>query len=123
MERALAVKKLGKLLGKSLGYRVNDGAPTTEDREAAKLDLPAALEARDKLKQQRDARYQQILAADSEYQALRAAHKVAQEQVDKLHSMMRHYKFTVGTSNGMFFHVKAEGDSWEDVIEKVRSIK
>ena len=34
-------------------------------------------------------------------------------------SVVHHYRFTVGTSNGMFFHIRAQGDSWEEVIEKV----
>ncbi|MDE2105638.1 MAG: hypothetical protein KGL39_50895, partial [Patescibacteria group bacterium] len=32
MERSVAIKALGKLLGKGFGYRVNDRAPTREDR-------------------------------------------------------------------------------------------
>jgi hypothetical protein len=31
----------------------------------------------------------------------------------------RHYKITVGVSNSMFFHIKAEGDSWEEVINQL----
>ena len=119
MERAIAVKKLVKVLGKSLAYRVDDRAPTADEREAARQALAAASKIRDEAKQRRDERYTEILAADQEYQALKAAHKAAQEQVEKLASKSRHYKFTVGTTNGMFFVVKAEGDSWEEVIGKL----
>ncbi len=121
MERTAAVKKLGKLLGKSLGYRVNDKAPTREERAEAREALGPARTERDALKAKRDERYRAILAGDPEYQRLHAEHRVAYEHVEKLASITRHYKITVGTSNSMFFHIKAEGDSWEDVIAKLES--
>src|SRR3972149_1660086 len=111
MERAVAIKKLGKLLGKKLGYRINDKAPSQEEKEIAKAASAKAVEERNKLKEQRDARYRAILAADAEYQSLHAAHRAATERVDKLLSITRHRKPTVGTSEVMFFLVKAEGDS------------
>jgi hypothetical protein len=119
MDRAVAIKKLGKILGKSLGYRVDPKAPTQDERDAAKQALKPVIEERDKLKEKRDERYRAILAADAEYQSLHAAHKAAREEVDRLASITRHYKMTVGISNGMFFHIKAEGDSWEEVITKL----
>jgi hypothetical protein len=119
MERAIAVKKLGKLLGKHLGYRINPKAPSQEEREAAKAQMALAVEERNKLKELRDARFRAILDADQEYQSLHAAHKAAYEHVHELSSIMLTHKITVGVSNSMFFHVKAEGDSWEDVIAKL----
>lgn len=123
MERAVALKRLERLLGKKLGWRINPKAPTQEEREAAKAELPLAIEDRNALKEQRHARYQEILAADSEYQRLYGAHKAASERVDKLSSITRHHKITVGTSNGLFFVVKAEGDSWEEIIDKLTAKK
>ena len=38
MERSVAIKKLGKLLGKKLGYRINTKAPTQEEKAAAAAD-------------------------------------------------------------------------------------
>lgn len=119
MERAVALKTLGKLLGKQFGYRVNAKAPTQEERDVAKAAAAEAVEERNKLKDQRRARFEAILAADAEYQSLCAAYKAASERVDKLFSITHHYKITVGTSAGMFFLVKAEGDSWEEVIDKL----
>jgi hypothetical protein len=119
MERAIALKKLGKLLGKSLGYRVNDNAPTREERAVAQTALASAFVERNTLKEKRDERYRTILATDAEYQRLRAAHLAACEYVDRLSSITRHYKITVGVSNSMFFRVKAEGDSWEEIIDKL----
>lgn len=123
MDRAVAIKKLTKILGKSLGYRVDPKAPTQEEREVAREALKPAIAERENLKAQRDARRAAILAADAEYQNLCAAAKAASEKVDKLGSITRHYKMTVGTMSDIaglgVFSVKAEGDSWEEVIAKL----
>ena len=60
-----------------------------------------------------------VLNADQEYQTLKAAHQEARVHFDKLLSQSGHFKVTVGKSNGLFFEVLAQGDSWEDVIEKI----
>ncbi len=119
MERAVAIKKLGKLLGKKLGYRINTKAPTQEEKAAAAAELPAAVDERRRLREQKEERYRTILAADTEYQRLFAEHRAASDRTDHLSSITRCHKITVGVSESMFFLVKAEGDSWEEVIEKV----
>ena len=119
MERSVAIRKLGKLLGKKLGWRVNTKAPTKEERAVAKAELPAAIQERNKLKERRDERYKAILTADTEYQSLFAAHRAASERTDKLEAMTRWHKITVGISEDLFFVVKAEGDTWEEVIGKL----
>mgnify|MGYP001560182904 CR=1 FL=1 len=119
MERAVAIKTLGKLLGKKLGYRVDAKAPTKEERAEAKAALTHKIEERNNLNEQRDARYKAILAADAEYQRLFAETKAARKRTDELSSITCHYKITVGTSEGMFFMVKAEGDTWEEIIGKL----
>jgi len=119
MERAVAIKKLSKLLGKKLGWRINTKAPTQEEKAAAAAELPAAVDERRRLKEQKDERYRTIIAADAEYQRLFAEHRAASDRTDRLSSITRCHKITVGVSESMFFLVKAEGDSWEEVIEKV----
>jgi hypothetical protein len=119
MERAVAVKKLAKILGKTLGYRVDPKAPDAEQRAAAQAQLAEAQAVRDQARQKRDERYKVILA-DKEYQDLVAAYNAAKKITDKLsYQAHHHYKFTVGNSNGLFFHVMAQGDSWEEVIDKL----
>ena len=127
MERAVAVKKLTAILGKKLSYRVNLEAPTSDERPTIKAQWNAAIAERDKIKAQRDARYKAILAANQEYQALHAACKAATEEAGKLSSRLHSHRFTVGTVDdiGVFnvFHLKAEGDSWEEVIAKLTEKK
>lgn len=121
MERSVALKKkLGKLLGKKLGYRVDDKAPKADEREAAKAEFDLACQERNALKEKRDARHRAILEADAEYQSLFAAHRAASDRADKLSSLTRRYKFTVGVCGDMFFHVRAQGDTWEEVIDKLK---
>lgn len=119
MERAVAIKKLGKILGKSLGYRIDPRAPNQEERDAAQAELREVVPKREALSKAVDARRAEILQADAEYQRLKAEHKEAREACDRLFSITHHYRFTVGVSNSMFFTVHAQGDSWEQVIEKL----
>lgn len=119
MERTVALKKLQGLLGKKMGWRINPKAPGPEEREAARAELAPAVAERNRLKEARQARYEQILAADAEYQKLKADLKDANDAVDRISAKTRHFKITVGTSEGIFFMVKAEGDSWEEVIGKL----
>jgi hypothetical protein len=119
MERSVAIKKLGRLLGKKFGYRVNDKAPTKEEREAARAELQSALREKKRIGDKVTERYQAILAADAEYQALVVEAKASRERTDRLSGILHSYKITVGTSNNLFFLVAASGDSWEEVIEKV----
>jgi len=121
MERSVAIKKLSKMLGKSLGYRVDPNAPTPEERAEARLRSPALAGAKKQAEEAMEARRKEVLAADREYQELVAACRTAREQASKASSMTHHFKYTVGTSNGLWFSVKAQGDSWEDVIEKLTS--
>ena len=119
MERIVAIKKLGKILGKSLGYRVDPKAPDQDGRDEAKAKLREAFPKLEALSKERDDRKSMILRDDAEYQRLKAAHADAKKCYDELYGITCHYRFTVGTSNEMFFMVKAQGDSWEQVIAKL----
>ena len=119
MERAVAIKRLGKILGKSLGYRVDMKAPNQDERDDARAKLPDATAKRKDLNDRMIARSREILEADMEYQQLKVAYLDAKKCCDELFSITRHYRFTVGTSNSLFFTVRAQGDSWEQVIEKL----
>lgn len=119
MERAVAIKKLGSLLGKSLGYRVDNKAPSADERAEARAALPAANVKRSLLEREMNERRAAVLAADQEYQRLRGEYQAAKKHADELASLLHSYKITVGVTSSMFFHVKAQGDSWEEVIQKV----
>jgi hypothetical protein len=121
MERAVAIKKLGKLLGKSVSYRVDLKGLTAEERSIAAAEAKALAAEYKAADEAETARRIAVLNADAEYQQLRAETKRLKKAKDEAWSRSHHYRFTVGNSNGMFFHVKAQGDSWEDVIEQLNS--
>jgi cell envelope opacity-associated protein A len=122
MERVAAIKTLGKLLGKEMGYRVDPKAPTADERKEARERLPALTAERQRLEKLEMDRKVAVLAADQEYQAIRAARIKAAKAAQEVACTARSYKITVGnTMAGMFFSVKAEGDSWEEVIRKVKA--
>ena len=123
MERTVALKKLERLLGKKLGWRINAKAPTAEQRAEAQTALALARKERNELLEKTEARHKVIVEADAEYQQLKTAHRAARDKVDRLGSITRHFKITVGVHTGMFFVVRAEGDSWEDVIAKITEKK
>lgn len=123
MERAEAVRKLGKLLGKSLGYRVDPKAPTPEEREQVRIDAHKLHGHYETAKKAMDDRRRAILEGDQEYVSLVAKCAEIRKAKDKAFSLSHHYKIQVGVSNSMFFHIKAEGDSWEQVIEKLERPK
>lgn len=119
MERAVAIKRLGKILGKSLGYRVDPKAPDRDAREEARSKLPPANETKKSLNDRMLARSREILDADAEYQRLKAEYSEAKKHCDELVGITHQYRFTVGISTNVFFMVKAQGDSWEEIIDKL----
>ena len=119
MERSVAIRKLGKLLGNRLGYRVDRDAPDAETRAAVRQQLPGLRAAEQQAEAAMDARRAAILAADPEYQALAEAFKLARAGRQAAAAATSRYRITVGISGAVFFHVKAQGDSWEDVIAKL----
>jgi hypothetical protein len=125
MERTVALNKIRKLLGKEYSYQINPKAPTPEEREAAKAALPAARELHKALDDKKQARLEALLKGDAEYQALREQTTVALRNRNDLSGTLHAYKkITVGnTVGGMFFSVKAVGDSWEEVIAKLTKAK
>jgi hypothetical protein len=119
MERAVAIKKLGKILGKSLGYRVDPKAPDQDARDEAQAMLRKLRPEREALRAAVEIRCKALLQADAEYQRLKEELAKARATRDELTAIASHYRITVGTSGDMFFTVKAQGDSWEDVIAKL----
>lgn len=123
MERAVALKKLRKLLGKQFGYQINPKGATAEERAEAKAASQAEVAEKNRIAELMKARRETILNADAEYQKYVAAYNVARKRCDELTGTMYSHKITVGTANNMFFHVAASGDSWEEVIDIVTKEK
>ena len=121
MERAAALKKLGKLLGKGFRYGIDNSAPSPEARAAAAAMLPSAIAGRNNLIEQLNERRAVLLAADAEYQKLLCAVRDARADAETLSARARHFKITVGVTNGLFLSVKAQGDSWEHIFQQLKA--
>jgi hypothetical protein len=119
MERHIAVKKLTKLLGKNMGYQVNPKAPDADERAEVMTALGAITAEREEAEAKMKARRRAVLDGDAEYNLLLANYERLRLEADKLRSRSYGYRFTAGISNSLFFHVKAQGDSWEEVIAKI----
>jgi|SoiMethySBSTD1v2_1073268.scaffolds.fasta_scaffold1150281_2 hypothetical protein len=120
MERAVAHKQITKILGKKWGWHMNKGAPGAEKRQEAYLLFKKVSDRREEFGKAMQARSAELLAADPEYQRLLAGYSLARKEAEHLSGLSRHYKITVGRDEGLFFHIKAEGDSWEEIIKKLK---
>jgi hypothetical protein len=121
MRREDAIKKLTKLLGKKLGYRVDPKAPDHDERANAREQLEGFRAERDRLRTQKELRLKAILAADEEYQRLKVELDAHSKRCDELIGITLQYRFTAGYFMAAgFFVIKAQGDSWEEVIAKLQ---
>lgn len=127
MERSVALRKLTKLLGKKFHYRVDLDAPTAEEREVQRATYKVAAEERSAIERRMNERQRALLAADVEYQSILADYRASRLRCQDLSKRLHGSKFTVGTVSDLggfgAFHVAAEGDSWEQVIEKLKAKK
>jgi hypothetical protein len=108
MERNVALKRLRRMLGKNAGYRVDPTAPTGEQREKRERI------ARNGLAQGRGV--ESCASAPRGRARSRCRIPAPREAADKAGATARHHKITVGVSSELFFHVKAQGDSWEEIF-------
>jgi uncharacterized protein (DUF3084 family) len=123
MDRSTAIKKAHKILGKGFGYRENPKAGSREDREKAKAELKIASAERQRLNEALEARKRELLSGDEEYQKRLAAWRESGKRTSALSAKSHGYRITVGTSMNAggfgFFSVRAEGDNWEEILEKI----
>lgn len=123
MDKATAVRKLHKIIGKGFGYQLNPKALDKDGREAAKAELKTANAEKDRASAALEARRQELLAGDQDYQAKLVAYRAARKHAEKLSSQSYACRITVGTTDRVggfgFFHVKADGDNWQEVLDKV----
>jgi hypothetical protein len=111
-------KKLVALLGKNVAWRISKTALPPEERAALSEKLPALRDLKKSAEERMNARRAELLK-DAEYQRLVAEYKAAREASEQAASKTHHRPICVGTSSGMFFMVKAEGDTWAEVIAKL----
>lgn len=119
MNKSEALAKLSKLLGPNTGYRVDPKAPRAADRETIRANAKVARVASDAADAALRARRAELLAADPTYQRLKAEAAALSAASDEARGGLHRHRVTVGRSSGMFFHIKAQGDTWAEVVAKV----
>jgi len=119
MNQTQALAKLKKLLGPSVGYRINAKAPTADERAELREGFPALQRAEEETKAAREARLVELLAGDARYQELKAAATAASKAAAEARGRLYRHRITVGVSGSMFFSVMAEGDNWDEVVAVV----
>lgn len=119
MERAVALNKIRKILGNKFNYRVDPKAPIGDEKVELRAKLTEAM-AEQKAAQEKMDDYRRMLLNDKDYHALQEAYTAARNKADNLRGTVHSSKISVGIASGMFNFIKAEGDSWEEVIAKLK---
>lgn len=122
MNATQALTALRKLLGPKAGIQ-DSGKASSPEQRAAERELYLARKAiKDAAAAAMTSRREAILAADSEYQRRRAEHDAARALLEKTGHGYR-YRYMAGTLGALFFTVEAEGDTLQEVVDKVRAKK
>jgi hypothetical protein len=121
MTRQEAIKKLGRIYGKKAGYRVADGAANADERAAASQALKELRALNRELDAQIDKRRAELLNVP-DYNELLKTRSSIKQQMNTAMSVAASHKFTAGYVSGMgFFHVEAQGDTWEEIFAKIEA--
>lgn len=120
MNRKQALAKLRPILGSKMGYREDYKAAIGEEREQLLAANIARQQRKQAAKAALDARRVAVLAADPEYRALSDEYAALSAECEAAPSAYAR-RITVGVMSSLFFSVRAEGDTWAEVVEKVTS--
>jgi hypothetical protein len=118
MNQAQAIAKLTKALGPKFGWRVNRKALDEAGRGQQRLLARELSGKRKQAEEAMNARVKELLQ-DPAYQALKAEYDDLSKQRDAAVGRALHAPITVGLLESGWFSVKAEGDNWSDVVEKL----
>lgn len=117
MERSTALDRLKKIIGPQFAYRIDPDAPTDAQRLAAKEAMPALNAERKAFGEAMQARMQQLLDNDEEYQHLKAKAEKARKAASDNADILLTHKITVGRDLGTHMRVLAQAHSWEGIFE------
>jgi hypothetical protein len=123
MERSTALRRLRKILGKDFGYQVNTSSIPRDLREDEKPEFEAAVKRRERAQAELTrmrTEHMTKLEATAEYKAAQEELRQCREKASELGGRQMMRRFTVGTANRLFFHVDAQGDTWEEVFAELQ---
>lgn len=122
MNTTQAMTQLRKLLGPKAGLRDTKKPTSPELREEQRARRLIVNAQKKEAEEALEARRKAVLAADPEYQRLHAAWRAARD----LQEMTPHgtcHRYTAGIVGSMFFVVKAEADTLDELVTKCRDQK
>ena len=126
MNNTQALSKLRKIFGKNACAQDSKVVSSQELRDATSIKRMAAIAIKKDAQAAMEARYQAVLAADAEYQKLKADYRAAKDALQKI-GQVDHYRYSAGfvSSIGDFavFHQKAEADTLDELIQKSLATK
>jgi hypothetical protein len=120
MNQQQAIAKLRKMLGPKMAARVNEKALPGEKRAEESRKVPALQARTRELEAALHARRAELLA-DPAYQALKAELEAARNAADLTRHRAAQKRITVGVNSALFFHVRAEADTWAEVVAIVEA--
>jgi hypothetical protein len=120
MNLTQAKAAMARLVGKRATWRYDDKAPGAEEREGLWAKSQALADVTAQAKAALDARRAELLR-DPDYLRLKAAWVAAHKEHSEAFSRARRHRVCIGRSNGIFNVVLAEGDNWQDAIDKLES--
>jgi hypothetical protein len=123
VNKTQALAQLRKLYGDNVGYRVNKGAKPAAERKIASDKANALYPEQQRLIEARNARAKALLDADVEYQGLVAAVRRVTAEREALQSVSFMCPISVGVISPLAFHIKIEGDNWEEVVQEAKAKK
>jgi hypothetical protein len=117
MNMTQALAKLRKLLGPKAAIRDDRTPSSPEVREQQRAARNAAHAHRKACEAAMNARRDAVLAADAEFQRLRAEYDAAKAAADRCPYPA--YRYTGGTASALFFSVEAQADTLAELVEAV----
>jgi len=129
MTREQAIKKLRKIIGPNVYWRIGERLSRPEDREAASTKGKELRAAQVDIEERMKVRRETVLAADADYQAIKAEYKTNHDAREHLRKSGRvaYWRFEVGTTDAMgglrISRPKAYGDTWEEIFATLEAPK
>jgi hypothetical protein len=108
-----------RLIGTKAMWRYDEKAPDADERAQLHACLPTFQKAREAAKVALQERRAELLV-DPEYLRLKQRWEIADKEVSQTMARAHHYRVTVGRDSGFAFTVMAEGDNWQDAIDKLK---
>lgn len=119
MNSKQALARLRKVLGPKAGYRIRNDSPDADERARLTAEIPGKLAERNAAREALEARRKELLM-DPLYLSLVERYRKLQHESAEMVGRNNLARITVGRVNSLFFTVAAQGETWNEVFEKLK---